>query len=69
MFSTRVQHEPSVLRRVQAAGAGGRGGGFKCLQRIGNNAAANNNLADCAHKISRAKLLTGIFAVLVGFLL
>ena len=31
--------------------AGGRGDGFKCLQRIGNDAAANNNLIGCAHKI------------------
>ena len=31
---------------------GGRGDGFKRLQRIGNDAAANNNLIGCAHKIS-----------------
>jgi hypothetical protein len=27
-------------------------GGFKGLQRIGNDAAANDNLIGCAHKIS-----------------
>jgi hypothetical protein len=26
-------------------------GGFKRLQRIGNDAAANNNLIGCAHKL------------------
>jgi hypothetical protein len=31
---------------------GGRGDGFKRLQRIGNDAAANDNLIGCAHKIS-----------------
>src|ERR1017187_5541612 len=31
---------------------GGRGDWFKRLQRIGNDAAANDNLIGCAHKIS-----------------
>ena len=38
---------PKAIRRP-----GGRGDGFQRLQRIGNDAAANDNLTGCAHKIS-----------------
>jgi hypothetical protein len=37
---------------VQAAGAGAEGDGFQRRQRIGNDAAANNNLAGGIYKIS-----------------
>jgi hypothetical protein len=37
---------------MQTTRPGGRHDGFKRLQRIGNDAAANNNLMGCAHKIS-----------------
>jgi hypothetical protein len=39
-----------ISRRVQFTCAGRQGDGFKRLQRIGNDAAANDNLTGCAHK-------------------
>jgi hypothetical protein len=42
----------SILRRVQSAGAGAEGDGFKHLQTIGNDAAANDNLTGRVIKCS-----------------
>jgi hypothetical protein len=48
---------------MQSARAGAESDGFQRRQQIGNEAAANNDLVGCAHKIDK-KLLFGAPAVL-----